>query len=132
MNPVKTRKWYFVALTDTIPAKEGRRVYFEDRQLALFNLGNEFVALDNQCPHKQGPLADGILSGKAVFCPLHNWKISLETGCALAGGKGQVKVYPVKVQERRIYVAFEEGECREAPAQAASVTADLDVKDVGG
>ena len=113
MKEMKTRKWYFVADARAVPVKEGRRVYFEDRQLALFNLGNEYVALDNQCPHKQGPLADGILSGKAVFCPLHNWKISLENGCALSGGKGQVKTYPVKVINDSIYVAFEEGESQE-------------------
>ena len=54
-------------------------------------------------------MADGIVAGKNVFCPLHNWKISLENGCALSGGTGQVKTFPVKVIRDEIYLAFEEG-----------------------
>lgn len=104
----KPRKWYFVAESQSIPNREGRRVSLGDLQVALFRLGDEFLAVDNRCPHKQGPLADGIVAGKAVFCPLHNWKISLETGCALSGGEGQVKKYPVKEIENKVYVAFEE------------------------
>ena len=50
---------------------------------------------------------DGIVAGKAVFCPLHNWKISLETGCALSGGTGNVKSYPVSVIDGKICVGFE-------------------------
>jgi nitrite reductase (NADH) small subunit len=128
----KMRKWYPVAQLGEIPKKEGRRVYFGDHEFALFNLGDEYFATDNRCPHKQGPLADGILAGKAVFCPLHNWKISLETGCALSGGVGQVKVYPVKVKDDQIFIAFEDGELREPQGEAAAVSAESDVKDVGG
>ncbi|MBI1870324.1 MAG: nitrite reductase small subunit NirD [Chlamydiae bacterium] len=109
MNKTPAYKWYRVCGTREIPAKEGRRVQFGDHQIALFHLGNEFCAIDNACPHKQGPLADGILAGSSVFCPLHGWKIDLKTGCALNGGQGQVKTYPVKVVEGDVYVAFGEG-----------------------
>ena len=102
-------KWHPVAEAGAIPLKEGRRVIYKDYELALFNLGNEYLAVDNRCPHKQGPLADGIVAGKAVFCPLHNWKINLENGCALSGGKGQVKSYPVKILDGKVCVAFAEG-----------------------
>lgn len=129
---MKNRKWYFVAEVGAVPLREGRRVYFGDHEVALFNLGNEYRAVDNQCPHKQGPLGDGILSGQAVFCPLHNWKISLETGCALAGGVGKVRVYPVNVSQNKIYVAFEEGSYGELKGDADPSSVDLDVKDVGG
>ena len=101
--------WVPVEGAKTIPLKEGRRVSYGDHEVALFNLGNEYLAVDNRCPHKAGPLADGIVAGKAVFCPLHNWKINLENGCALSGGKGKVKVYPVKVIGDKVCVAFEEG-----------------------
>ena len=107
-------KWYSVADEGAIPLREGRRVVYQDYEAALFNLGGEYLAVDNRCPHKQGPLADGIVAGKAVFCPLHNWKISLENGCALSGGKGQVKSYPVKVLRGKVCVAFEEGALSEA------------------
>ena len=102
-------KWYPVAEMGTVPLREGRRVFFGDHEAALFNLGNEYLAVDNRCPHKAGPLADGIVAGKTVFCPLHNWKISLENGCALSGGKGQVQTYPVKVLRGKICIAFNEG-----------------------
>jgi nitrite reductase (NADH) small subunit len=77
--------------------------------VALFNLGSEYVAVDNRCPHRQGPLADGIVAGKAVFCPLHAWKVSLETGQVVSGGQGGVKTYPVKVVDQQVYIAFDSG-----------------------
>ena len=94
---VLDEKWYPVANKSEIPLREGRRVFYSGYEAALFNLGDEYFSVDNRCPHKAGPLADGIVAGKAVFCPLHNWKINLKDGCALSGGKGQVKVYPVKI-----------------------------------
>ena len=112
-------RWYPVADLGSIPLKEGRRVIYGDHEAALFNLGNEYLAVDNRCPHKAGPLADGIVAGRAVFCPLHNWKIGLENGCALSGGKGQVKVYPVKILRGKVCVAFEEGKFCEMDAQQA-------------
>ncbi len=108
-----TYKWIPVADTATLPIKEGRRVVCEDFELALFNLGDGYLAVDNRCPHKSGPLADGIVAGHAVFCPLHNWKIDLQTGCALTGGKGNVKVYPVKVVGEKVCIALEEGKISE-------------------
>jgi nitrite reductase (NADH) small subunit len=50
------------------------------RDIAIFNLGDRFVAVDNRCPHKGGPLADGIVSGDTVVCPLHGWRIGLACG----------------------------------------------------
>jgi nitrite reductase (NADH) small subunit len=115
-------RWVAVAEADIIPVKEGRRVVYRDYELALFNLGDQYLAIDNRCPHKNGPLSDGIVSGKAVFCPLHNWKINLENGCAAAGGQGRVKTYPVKVLDGKVCVAFEQGqfhETKEEPSQEA-------------
>jgi|GEM_PF-80073 len=99
--------WVSVAEKKLIPKNEGRKVIWGERQIAIFNLGDEFLAVDNRCPHKQGPLADGITAGKAVYCPLHNWKIDLTTGCALAGGEGKVKSYPVRVEGEKILLGFE-------------------------
>ena len=76
-------------------------------EVALFRSAEGWFAVDNACPHKRGPLADGIVAGKAVYCPLHNWKIHLESGCAVAGGEGCVKTYPVKVQEGKVYIRFQ-------------------------
>ena len=97
--------WRYVADCGMVPLREGRRVRLGDQELALFNLGTNYAAVANQCPHKQGPLADGIVAGGSVFCPLHNWRINLETGCAISGGEGQVRCFPVKVLDNKIYVA---------------------------
>jgi nitrite reductase (NADH) small subunit len=70
--------------------------------LALFNLGHRYLAVDNQCPHKGGPLADGIVTGASVVCPLHSWRISLETGDVdrPASGRGRcVHAYRTRVED---------------------------------
>ncbi len=117
---MKNMHWYPVAGADAIPLREGRRVRHKNYDVALFNVGTEYLAVDNRCPHKQGPLSDGIVSGKNVYCPLHNWKISLESGCALSGGTGHVKSYPVKVVDGKICVAFDEGVLNPIEEQVAS------------
>src|SRR5688572_10717566 len=99
--------WVYVADKNLIPKNEGRKVIWGDRQIAIFNLGTEYLAVDNRCPHKQGPLADGITSGAAVYCPLHNLKIDLRSGCAVAGGDGNVKTYPVRLEDEKIYLGFQ-------------------------
>lgn len=111
MSSARTQpsKWYPVADKDSLPLREGKRVVWGEYEVALFNLGNEYLAMDNRCPHKNGPLSDGVVAGDAVFCPLHNWKLSLRTGCALSGGEGQVKTYPVKVINGKVCLALEEG-----------------------
>lgn len=73
-------KWFRVAGVEAIPAREGRAVEVASKQLAIFNLGDRFVAVENKCPHRSGPLADGILAGNTIVCPLHTWKFDLATG----------------------------------------------------
>ena len=121
MSVQAENKWYLVANENEVPFNEGRRVRFQDYDLAVFNLGDKFRAIDNACPHKQGPLADGIVAGDAVFCPLHTLKISLGTGCALNDGEGQVKTYPVQVLDGKVYVAFEQGKYEVMNKDCASV-----------
>lgn len=83
-----SQRWIRVTTTDSIPRREGRAVTLGGRELAIFNLGpstqlgagDRFLAVENRCPHQGGPLADGIISGCAVVCPLHAWKVRLDTG----------------------------------------------------
>ena len=74
------RRWVRITDCGNIPPKEGRSAKIGDRELAIFNLGDRFLALDNACPHQGGPLCDGIMAGDTVVCPLHAWKVSLDTG----------------------------------------------------
>ena len=75
-----TTRWIRVTPCENIPPREGRAVFVADRELAVFNLGDRFLAVASRCPHKAGPLCDGIITGASVVCPLHAWKVNLETG----------------------------------------------------
>ena len=80
----KTR-WVRITQCENIPLREGRSVKTGGREIAIFNLGDRFLAIDNRCPHKGGPLSEGIVSGTTVVCPLHAGKVHLETGNSAKG-----------------------------------------------
>ena len=84
-----------------VPIREGRAVRVADREMAVFNLGDRFLAVDGRCPHQGGPFCDGIVSGDTVVCPLHAWKIGLTTGSVErpSGVKACVRTYPVQVAD---------------------------------
>ncbi|MBU2994772.1 nitrite reductase small subunit NirD [Octadecabacter sp. 1_MG-2023] len=101
--------WIDIAALDAVPARGARLVKTAHGCVAIFrNAKDEVFALDNACPHKNGPLAEGIVHGNAVTCPLHNWVISLETGMVQGPDEGQVATYPARVEDGRILldVAF--------------------------
>ena len=95
------KNWVRVTPSENIPLREGRSVRVDDREIAIFRLGDRFLAIDNRCPHKGGPLSEGIVSGNKVVCPLHAWKIDLETGGVIgqSGEQPCVTTYPVRVLE---------------------------------
>src|SRR5215475_1357009 len=78
-NP-QEKNWVRITRVENIPLREGRAVQIAGHDIAIFNLGGRFLAVENRCPHRGGPLADGIVSGRTVVCPLHAWKIDLESG----------------------------------------------------
>lgn len=96
-----TKPWIQVARCSDIPLREGRAVKLGDREIAVFNLGDRFLAVNNHCPHKAGPLADGIVCGAAVICPLHAWKFSLETGEGMnaASASSCIQTYRTRVKD---------------------------------
>ena len=102
------RCWIWVTEVENIPPREGRVVTVAGRELAIFNLGGRFVAIDNRCPHKGGPLADGIVSGDTVVCPLHGWRIGIETGQVERGTQagGCVERYPTMVDNGVVVVGL--------------------------
>ena len=83
-----------VGRAEDIPLYEGRRVTVGGRRIAVFRLDDRFVAVDADCPHAGGPLADGIVADACVTCPLHGWRFDLRTGAALTG-VGAVTVHDV-------------------------------------
>ncbi|WP_083991111.1 nitrite reductase small subunit NirD [Alkalihalobacillus pseudalcaliphilus] len=99
----KTR--VLVANKDVLVHGLGKQVIVNGHDLALFLLEDGRVhAIENRCPHKGGPLADGIVSGEHVFCPLHDWKISTATGEAEGADEGCVRVFEVELEEKDIYI----------------------------
>jgi nitrite reductase (NADH) small subunit len=94
-----------VGAIDDIPPLGARVVAGPEGNIAIFRTRDDRVfALDDRCPHKGGPLSQGIVYGARVTCPLHNWTIELENGEAVAPDKGCVRTIPVRVEGRRIFL----------------------------
>ncbi|MBW8742998.1 MAG: nitrite reductase small subunit NirD [Sphingomonas sp.] len=109
-------EWIDVGPLSAIPMRGARTVPVAGgEEVALFRTGdNQVFALVNRCPHKNGPLSQGIVHGHAVSCPLHNWRISLATGEALGEDKGCTPTIPVKVDGGRVLL------CRSSTLKAAA------------
>ena len=99
-------EWLDIGPVDQLPTLGARTLPVRGgEEIAIFHTANgEVYALVNKCPHKQGPLSQGIVHDTTVTCPLHNWRISLITGKALGADKGCVPVIPVKVDGGRILI----------------------------
>ncbi|HUR33626.1 MAG TPA: nitrite reductase small subunit NirD [Vicinamibacterales bacterium] len=100
--------WFRITACENIPPREGRAVTLGDRELAIFNVGDRFLAVDGRCPHKGGPLCDGIVAGDTVVCPLHAWKVGLTTGNVErpAGTHACVHTYQTRVENGIVLVAL--------------------------
>ena len=97
--------WIKITEIENVPVREGRSVKIDNEEIAVFNLGDRFAAIENRCPHNGGPLCDGIVSGATVVCPLHGWKVCLDTGDILKPQLPvRVEVYPVRVERGVIEV----------------------------
>ncbi len=95
--------WHSICQVEEIPSLGGRTIRAGEVEVAVFRLSDgRIMAVENRCPHKQGPLAEGIVSGDTVICPLHARKISLESGKVLPPDSGCVKTYAVKVEDGQV------------------------------
>ncbi|MBU9722571.1 MULTISPECIES: nitrite reductase small subunit NirD [Bacillaceae] len=107
MNEMKEGQRVKVAHLDELPIQIGKEVIIDNHHIALFRLTSGNVkAIENKCPHKQGPLAQGIVSGEHVFCPLHDWKIDVTTGEVQKPDDGCVKTYPVEVVDNIVFIVI--------------------------
>ena len=99
-------QWTPVCRVDDIPRLGARRVRrAAGSDVAVFRAADDHVfALLDRCPHRGGPLSQGIVFGKKVACPLHNWSIRLEDGHAVAPDVGCARSFPVKVEGGEVYV----------------------------
>ena len=98
-------KWIEVTSLEEIPVLGSRVLETADARIAVFRGRDDQVyAIQDACPHKQGPLSQGIMHGDSVTCPLHNWKISLKSGEALGPDEGCSNVYMTRVDEGVVYI----------------------------
>ncbi|MDJ0686544.1 MAG: nitrite reductase small subunit NirD [Alphaproteobacteria bacterium] len=98
-------RWVEIGRLEDIPKRGARVVKTDAGCVAVFRTFEDAVyALEDRCPHKNGPLSDGIVHGDAVTCPLHNWVISFETGQAQGADEGSVRTFPVKVENGALFL----------------------------
>ncbi len=105
VEPLGMVKWVRACGVGDIPRLGARVVKSAGGDIAVFrNAEDEVFALADKCPHKGGPLSQGIVYGRSVACPLHNWNIQLSDGCAVAPDSGCAKRYPVKVEAGEVFL----------------------------
>ncbi|MFV0408775.1 MAG: nitrite reductase small subunit NirD [Paracoccus sp. (in: a-proteobacteria)] len=93
---------------DDIPRQGARVIKTAHGCIAVFRTADDRVfALDDRCPHKGGPLSEGIVHGTSVTCPLHNWVFDMNSGEAQGADDGMVRTYPIRVKQGRILIGAE-------------------------
>jgi len=102
--------WKTICKVDDIPVLGSRRVARDGHTaVAVFrNSENKVFALLDRCPHKGGPLSQGIVFGESVACPLHNWTIGLDDGCARAPDAGCTQKFTVKLDGDQVQLSLNE------------------------
>ena len=103
-------RWKAICTLADIPVLGARRVARSSgSDVAIFrNAEDKVFALLDRCPHKGGPLSQGIVFGESVACPLHNWTIGLADGCAKAPDEGCTTRFQVKVDNGTVHLDLEE------------------------
>jgi len=97
--------WMDLGAVDDIPLRGARKIKTRMGCIAVFRTGEaEVYATSNTCPHKGGPLNEGIVHGTNVTCPLHNWVFDLETGLAQGADEGQIETFLARVDDGRVLI----------------------------
>ncbi|TCS62527.1 nitrite reductase small subunit NirD [Varunaivibrio sulfuroxidans] len=100
--------WIEIGTVDDIPPLGSRVVRTPVGDIAIFRAARDTIfALDDRCPHKGGPISEGIVHGEQVTCPLHNQIIDLKSGAFASGECGQSRTHPVKVENGVISIALD-------------------------
>ena len=98
--------WIEIGALKDIPRLGSRVVRTATGNIAVFRTeSDEVFALDDRCPHKGGPLSQGIVYGDRVACPLHSWSIELDSGSAVAPDEGCTHSHPAKVENGIVWLS---------------------------
>jgi nitrite reductase (NADH) small subunit len=99
--------WIEIVALQDIPRLGSRVVKTDTMTIAVFRTADDQVfAVKDACPHKGGPLSQGIVHGTSVTCPLHNWKIDLASGQALGPDEGCTNVFATKVEDGKVFLTL--------------------------
>jgi len=111
MVAAMSENWIEVGSLSEIPRLGARVVRTRHGDIAVFRTAEDKIfALRDKCPHKGGPLSQGIVHGKRVACPLHDWKIHLDSGEAVAPDEGCAASYPIRLDGDRIMLSLNPNE----------------------
>ncbi|MBX2840060.1 MAG: nitrite reductase small subunit NirD [Gammaproteobacteria bacterium] len=103
-----SQRWAKICAFEDIPVRGAVRVQHGSVPIAIFRtIKDEIRALEDKCPHKGGPLSDGIVHSNCVTCPLHNWDISLDTGQAMGADSGSTNTYNVKIEDGQVLLEID-------------------------
>lgn len=98
-------EWIKIGTLADIPSRGARCINTPIGRIAVFRTNDDAVyAIEDRCPHKGGPLSQGIVHGAQVTCPLHNWVFSLETGEAQGADEGSVRTFALKREGEAILI----------------------------
>jgi nitrite reductase (NADH) small subunit len=100
-------EWIEIGPLEDIPARGARIIRRASGDIAIFRTSDDEVyALDDSCPHKGGPLSQGIIHDCRVTCPLHNWVLELKTGEAVAPDEGRVRTHEVELRDGVVFLSI--------------------------
>ncbi len=102
---IAAEKWVKIGTMDDIPRQGSRCISLGEKTVAVFRtVDDQVFALEDKCPHKNGPLSQGIVHDGCVTCPLHNWVISLATGEAQGADKGATAAYGIRIENDAVFL----------------------------
>lgn len=115
--------WLDAGTIDELPRPGARQLRTPQGNIALFRTGSDAIhAVADACPHRGGPLSQGMVYGERVHCAMHGLNLDLASGIAVAPDCGCAPVYPVRLEGRRIFVGMS-SEVREGAGCACAALA---------
>jgi nitrite reductase (NADH) small subunit len=90
----------------SLPPGHGRTVHCDGREFSLWNLDGHIYCIDEQCPHRGGPLGAGSLQGTEVVCPMHGWGFDVRTGACTNRPDRPVQTYPTRIVDGQVEICI--------------------------
>uniref|UniRef100_A0A7V5CU24 Rieske (2Fe-2S) protein n=1 Tax=Acidobacterium capsulatum TaxID=33075 RepID=A0A7V5CU24_9BACT len=92
-------QWLRLCSTADLPAEgEAREIPLGERLFCAATVDGQLTVTDNECPHRGGPLGQGLIEQGRIICPWHAWAFDLRTGCALHNAKACIHLYPTRIE----------------------------------